>query len=190
MAINQNTIIKIVTNDDVVFRLYLFTPQFSMINFILPILYNFIDGDIEDLSWQDIISNYDDKDIDHQKINEPINLYGINSRTLRYLLEFSKKLYNYKKINPDMDLGQFAYKQLRDYLNQLLTINIKYSIEILQGIFYLDIETGLSKARETWLINLIANRILEQCNYREGDNRCMKMITYTMKIFYLLEIQI
>ena len=41
------------------------------------LLYNFIDGDIGDLSWQDIISNYDDKDIDHQNINEPINLYGI-----------------------------------------------------------------------------------------------------------------
>ena len=38
---------------------------------------------------------------------------------------------DYKKVNPDIDLGQFAYKQLRDYLNQLLTINIKYSIELL-----------------------------------------------------------
>ena len=35
-------------------------------------------------------------------------------------------------------------------MSYIQSIDIKQSMEILQGIFYLDIETGIGKARETW----------------------------------------
>ena len=80
MEINQNTEIKIVTNDDITFSIKFFNAKLGLSKFLVPILYSFIDDDIDDLSWQDIISKYNDDDLDKDKIREPIVLSGVNSR--------------------------------------------------------------------------------------------------------------
>ena len=175
MAVNQNCKIKIkiITYDNVEFTINLFSPELGLSNFLKPILFSFIDGNVSDLSWQDIISNYNDYDLDLEKIKEPIVLTGISSQVFKYLLDFCKKLQDFKDKNPNNKLSTFTYNILKDDLNKT---DIKHSIQILQGIFYLDLQIGLSKARETWLINLIANKILDQFNYQEGDNKYMKII--------------
>ena len=76
MTSNQNAIIKIITNDDVLFRLYYFTPEFEIINFLKPILYNLIDDDedTDGLNWKDIIGVFKYYDLDPEKTDEPISL--------------------------------------------------------------------------------------------------------------------
>ena len=149
-------------------KLKYFSPQFSNINFLVSILYSFLDYNTEIIDWKDIINNYNDDDLDKLKIEEPIVLSGIHSKVLNYLLDFSKELSDFKKNNPHGDLSLFSYNKLRIKLEDTLKIDIKYSIQLLQGIFYLDINTEICKARNTWLINLIVNHILDKSDYQEG----------------------
>ena len=117
MDTNQNTIINIITCDDVTFSIRFFSHELGLFKFLVPILSSFIDDDIEDLNWQDIIDKYDDDDLDKMKIIEPIVLPGIHSRVFKYLLEFTNELQNFKNTNPKGNLCRFSYNRLRNHFD-------------------------------------------------------------------------
>ena len=114
MTSDQNTVIKIITSDDLVFQINFFSPEIGLIKTIKPFLYSLIDDDIEKDDWQDIIDKYNDDDLDKEKIKESINLPGINSRVFRYLLDFTRKVSDFKNNNLQKDLGRFSYNLLRN----------------------------------------------------------------------------
>ena len=48
MTENQNAQIKIVTNDDKIVTLNYFSPELGLMKFLVPILYSYIDDEIEE----------------------------------------------------------------------------------------------------------------------------------------------
>ena len=113
MTNNQNAKIKIVTNDDKIFTLNYFSPELGLIRFLKPILYSYIDDEIEEDNWKNIINKYNDNNLKPNKLNQSIPLYGINSKTFKYLLDFTKKIHNFQDKNSDSDYGRFSYNLLR-----------------------------------------------------------------------------
>ena len=48
MAINQNTQITIITNDNYKFPINYFSPELGLSNFLKPILLSYLDDDVEE----------------------------------------------------------------------------------------------------------------------------------------------
>ena len=96
MSSNQQSLIKIITNDNTVFELKYFSRILGLIKFLQPILNSFIKDDTGDYSWEDILTYNDDSNIDPKLIQKPIYLPGVNKDVFSYLLYYCEQILVFK----------------------------------------------------------------------------------------------